>query len=131
MLRRLVCALLVLVLIASAYFGFGAGPNILRAAHTPWQWFLVLTELVYATSACAALWLMHRRDQRQHFALLVFAVSVTVTTGLAPVMWGHGRWTTGLLSATVTFLLVGGLIAARQALAARATAAASDQPRSP
>ena len=126
--RRIVSALVVLVLLASAYFGFAAGPNILRAARSPLQWIATATELLYAASACVALWLMYRRDSRQRAVLVTFAVAVTVATGLAPVVWGHGRWTTGFISAAVACVIVGGLIAVRQALAARAGIQETNRP---
>ena len=110
---------LILVLLASAYFGFAAAPNIVRAAHTPLQWLATGTELLYAAAAVGALWLMYRRDRRQHQVLILFTVAVTITTGLAPTVWGHAGWGTGAISAVVAALLVGGLIGARQVLAAR------------
>ena len=123
LLHRVTTAALILVLLASAYFGFAAGPNILRAAHTPLQWLATGTELLYAVAAVGALWLMYRKDRRQRSVLVLFAVAVT--TGLAPTVWGHGGWGTGAISAAVAALLVGGLIGARQLLAARVQHAAT------
>ena len=118
-LHRVTTVALVLVLLASAYFGLAAGPNILRAAHTPLQWLATATELLYAVAAVGALWLMYREDRRQRPVLVLFTVAVTVTTGLAPTVWGRAGWSTGLISAAVAALLVGGLVGARELLAVR------------
>ena len=124
-LHRVTTVALILVLLASAYFGFAAGPNILRAAHTPLQWLAAGTELLYAMAAVGGLWLMYRKDPRQRSVLVLFTVAVTVTTGLAPTVWGHAGWGTGAISAAVAALLVGGLIGARHLLAARIQRAAT------
>jgi hypothetical protein len=124
-LHRVTTVALVLVLLASAYFGFAAGPNILRAAHTPLQWLATGTELLYAVAAVGALWLIYREDRRQGSVLVLFMVAVTTTTGLAPTVWGRAGWGTGVISAAVAALLVGGLIGTRQLLAARIQHAAT------
>jgi len=125
LLYRVTTVALILVLLMSAYFGFAAGPNILRAAHTPLQWLATGTELLYAAAAIGALWLMYRNDRRQRLVLVLFTVAVTITTALAPTVWGHAGWGTGAISAAVAALLVGGLVGTRQFLAARVRHAAA------
>lgn len=118
-LHRLLSSLLVVILLVSAFFGFAASPNTMHASNSLLQWLVAVSELLYAVTACGALWLMYRRDARQTPVLIVFSLAVTVTSGLAPVVWGHASWRIGAMSALAAVALVGGVLAGRQQIAKR------------
>jgi hypothetical protein len=99
-------AFLTLLLLASAYLGLTGGIPLVREAHTAAQAVATGTELLYGVAAVAALVGLASRYRWTLRILLVWALGLTATSGLAPVVWGNAAVTTGVVSGAVAGLVL-------------------------
>jgi hypothetical protein len=106
----LVTGLLVLLLLAAAYFGLTSGFGLLREAHTGAQWLATGTELLYGLTALLALAALASRHKWTLRLLIVWAAAVTATSALAPVVWGGTSWMVGAESGGGAGLLLAVLL---------------------
>lgn len=98
LLAFLLDALLVLLLLASAYFGCKEGVALVREAHTAGQWAATGTEILYGVAAVAGIVAWASRQRWRGWLLLVWALALTATGALAPVAWARSSLATGLAS---------------------------------
>jgi hypothetical protein len=85
----LLTGLLVLLLLAAAYFGLTGGFVLVREAHTGAQKLATGTELLYGVTALLALVAMASRHKGTLALLVVWAAALTATSALAPVVWAN------------------------------------------
>lgn len=108
----------VLLLLLACGLGLRSGLGEWSRAGNPARRLATLTELGYSLTALlatAALWVGHRRTMP---LAVTWAVLITVTGGLAPVVWGGAPLYTGVLAGFVTAAVAGlGLWLVRRALA--------------
>ncbi len=97
-LSRVVLALLVLLLLASAYLGITGGLDLVREAHRPLEILATGTELLYGVAAVAGLVALGTRARKAMAILVVWAVALTATAALASVVWGHTSVAVGVAS---------------------------------
>ena len=81
-------SLLVLMLLASAFLGITDGVGLVRQAHTTAQAVATAAELLYGVAAVGALVALASRHKFAPHLLTLWAACVTITSGLAPVVWG-------------------------------------------
>ena len=110
----LLTAVLALLLLASAYFSLTAAVGLVRAAHALGQQVATVSELLYGVSAVLALVLLARRHPWSLRVLIVWAAAVTLTTALAPVVWGKTAWGIGVKSAVLAPAPIGLVSAAHR-----------------
>ncbi|HTT69301.1 MAG TPA: hypothetical protein VMF70_14850 [Gemmatimonadales bacterium] len=91
-------ALLVLLLLVTAYLGLTGGLPLLREAHTAGQWAATATEIGYGVVAVLVLVAWASRHPWHGRLLLVWALALTVTGALAPVVWARTSLATGAVS---------------------------------
>jgi hypothetical protein len=120
---KLLDGLLVLLLLASAFFGLKDGIPLVREAHTADQWAATCTEIVYGVTAVAAIVAWASRHRWQGRLLLVWALGLTATSVLAPVVWAHTSVATGLASGAGVGAVLALLLWARRLVRRRAGAA--------
>lgn len=116
----LLTALLTSVLLASAYFSLTAAIGLIRAAHALGQQVATLSELLYGVTAVLALVLLARRHPWSLRVLAVWAGAVTLTTALAPVVWGQAAWAVGAASAAAVAFGLGVFLGTWQFVRVRA-----------
>jgi hypothetical protein len=92
---RLLTALLVLLLLASAFLGLKGGFGLLREARSAAEWVATGTEILYGLAALAALAALPSGRPWALRLLIVWAAAVTATSTLAPVVWGKTAWIVG------------------------------------
>lgn len=95
---KLLDVLLVLLLLASAFFGLKDGIPLVRAAHTVGQWTATVAEILYGVTAVLVLVVWASRFAWLWRLLLVWALGLAVTSALAPVVWAHASLATGAAS---------------------------------
>jgi len=96
--RTILTVMLTLLLLASAYLGLTGGIPLVREAHTATQSLATGTELLYGVAALGVLVALAGGYRWTLRALTVWALAVTATSGLAPVVWGNTPVMTGVVS---------------------------------
>jgi hypothetical protein len=97
----------VVLLLFCAYSGIVGGLDALRSVSTPGQRIAGASQLVYGISAVAALLALLLRRRWSMPLLLVWGAALTLTGGMAPVVWGEQNALVGLLGAAVVAPIVG------------------------
>lgn len=97
----------VVLLLFCAYGGIVVGLDALRSVSTPGQRIAGASQLVYGISAVAALLALLLRRRWSMPLLLVWGAALTLTGGMAPVVWGEQNALVGLLGAAVVAPIVG------------------------
>jgi hypothetical protein len=110
--RALRVAAIVALLLLTAYAGISGGIDSSRSAARGGQRLAATTQLIYGASAIAALIAIALRLRVALPLLILWGAALTVTGGLAPVVWGEGGIPVGLAAglsvAVVVFLVVRG-----------------------
>jgi len=107
---RMVLGLLVLCLLAAAYFGLTEGFPLLREARTGVQRLAAWTELLYGVAALASLVALASRLRWTVALLIVWAALVTITAALAPVVWGGASSAAGAESGAAAAIVLAALL---------------------
>lgn len=96
-----------LVPIATGALGLISGPNDVRAALTPIQSLAAWSAVTYGAlgMGLAAGFLLGRPWSRS--LTVLWGIPLTLTGGLAPIVWGGATMASGILSALVTASVVG------------------------
>jgi hypothetical protein len=117
--RRLSLGTALLILVGLGYVGLRNGLAEWSNADTTGQRLASMTEALYGLlGLVAGVGLVTRRTWTVP-VVVAWAVSVTITAGLAPVVWGGAGIRAGVAAAAATTLIVLGVIwLARRALAA-------------
>lgn len=97
-LATVLTGLLVLLLLASAFFGITGGLPLVREARPALQVLATATELAYGLAALGALVALADRHRSARALLIIWAVCLTLTSGLAPVVWGRAAILVGVES---------------------------------
>ena len=97
-------ALLSLVFMAGAWFGLVEGYNGFRDAITSGQKVAAVAQLGSGVASAIVLVGMHQRASWTRIPLLAFALTLTLTGTLAPVVWGHTPWLSGAVAGAATLL---------------------------
>ena len=106
----LITVLLVLVLLAAAYFGLTEVFGLLPEAHRPLEVLAVATEFLYGLLALIALVGMATHHRTTPIVLVAWAVAATAGSALSPVTWGRAPAVEGIKSRIVVGLVVGALV---------------------
>ena len=116
--RRLSLGTALLILVGLGYVGLRNGLAEWSHADTPGQRLASVTEALYGLlGLVAGVGLVTRRTWTVP-VVIAWAVSVTMTAGLAPVVWGGAGLWAGVAAAAATALIASGVIwLARRALA--------------
>ena len=96
---KLRLAAIVLLLLASALLGVTQGLEIVTRSTTSGQQATTTAQLVYGFAGAGALSSMLRRTRWTSRLIALWGVGVTVTSGLAPVVWGGAPIVVGVVSA--------------------------------
>jgi hypothetical protein len=111
-LSMLLTALLVVALLASAYFSIVAAVVLVTAALALGLRIVTASGILYGITAILSLVLLARRHRRTLRALVVWAGAVTLTTALAPSVWGNIGWEAGIKPAAAVGAVLAALIGA-------------------
>ncbi|HEU5220002.1 MAG TPA: hypothetical protein VFU23_15180 [Gemmatimonadales bacterium] len=98
-----------LVCLVGSSIGIRSGVNEWGEASGTAQHLASLTELGYGVAGlagAAALWVGHRKTLR---LVAVWAIFVTATGGMAPVVWGGSPLYIGLLAGVISALIAAGV----------------------
>jgi len=98
-------ALVNLALIATAWLGLREGMNSLHGATTGGQRLAAGTQLLYGGTALLGLLALLSRGRWALIVLVVWAVALTATATLAPVVWGGTGWQSGALTGAITAVI--------------------------
>jgi hypothetical protein len=93
---------IVALLAVCAWNGFEDGVTNLRAPGTPGQRVATVTQLVYAVCALLAIVALLGRSRYTVALLVVWDVAVTITAGMAPIVWGQTGLGPGLIAGAAT-----------------------------
>jgi len=97
----------VALLLLCVYSGIVDGLDSARSAATPGQRIAGASQLVYGIAAAAALLALLLRRRWSMPLLLVWGASLTLTGGMAPVVWGEQNALVGLIGGASVALIVG------------------------
>ena len=103
-LQHLATVVVIVVLLASVYFGLSNAKDILNTI-TVWQRLVGITATAYAITAVVALYALWRRRHWLARCLEVWAVLIVLTAALAAAVYGQTLWPT-LLVTLVAALIV-------------------------
>jgi hypothetical protein len=92
-------------LLLLVWLGIGEGIDGLREAEGRWQRIAAATQICYGVASVACLLALFVRPALAATAFTVWALALTATAGLAPVVWGGAPWQTGVLAAGATFAI--------------------------
>lgn len=95
-------ALVNLALIAAAWLGLKEGMDGLHDATTAGQRLAARTQLLYGGAAVLGLLALLSRGRWALWVLMVWAVALTATATLAPIVWGGTAWWSGALTGAIT-----------------------------
>jgi uncharacterized membrane protein YhaH (DUF805 family) len=93
------------VLPASVWFGLKGGRDGLHGAETVPQRIAALVQVLYGLAASVSVLALLSRRAWLGGALTVWALTVTLTAVLAPVVWGGAPWSSGAASGAATLLV--------------------------
>jgi len=102
--------LVVLCLGATVWLGHQDGRASLHASQSAGQVMVSVLEILYSVAGLVCLVALVWRPLWARPALAAWAATLTLTGGLAAVVWGGAPWWIGVLGGAVT-LLVAGLVA--------------------
>lgn len=98
-------ALVNLALIAAAWLGIKEGIESLHGATTAGQRLAADTQITYGGTALLGLVGLLSRGRWALGVLMVWAVALTATATLAPVVWGGAAWWSGALTGAITAVI--------------------------
>ncbi|HEV8149533.1 MAG TPA: hypothetical protein VGP61_05050 [Gemmatimonadales bacterium] len=105
--RVLGLGVLVLLLLATGYNGLVEGVSATHYADTGGMQVATVTQLLYGVLSVAALLALGFRRRRVHGLLVGWAIALTATMALAPVVYGGQSLWKGVLAGSVTALIAG------------------------
>ena len=102
--QYLATAVVIVVLLASVYFGLSNAKDIVNTI-TIWQRLVGVTASAYAVTAAAALYALWRQRHWLARCLEVWAVLVICTVVLAAVVYGQRLWPTILVTLVAALIV--------------------------
>jgi hypothetical protein len=108
--RRFILALIVLALAATIYVGFREGPFAIRSAENGKQLVVHIAQIVYASSALAALIGLARRRVWAVGAAAVWSASAVTAGAFATVAWDDAGFGAAISAAAFTAVITGGVV---------------------
>lgn len=94
------------LLLLTTYAGLVEGPDAMRSAATQGQRVAALTQMLYGVFAVAALIAMPLRPRFVLPILVLWGAALTVTGGLAPVVYGETGILVGVMAGVSVALVV-------------------------
>jgi hypothetical protein len=105
--RNLRIVVVVTALLLFALLGLKEGPDGYRDAENNAQRLAGASQILYGGAALVSVWALLRHRRWLGIALTVWAVALTFTGALAPVVWGGSGLVAGALSGALTAIVSG------------------------
>ena len=105
--RRARFVLIVVVLLAAGWLGLKEGLDGMHDAETTGQRLAATSQLLYGAAAVASLAALLARASWFRLTFGLWAVAMSATATLAPVVWGGAAWSTGVLSGPAAAVITG------------------------